>query len=176
RLPANNPLPDVPRLPEIPLTRGAPDGRGNMVAPPLEYQPSGAEERTAPVVQMPRGAPTGRTPAPPPAPPLRGPSQDRPRVDNPCVRAAVCYVVPLLPALGLLIRERSDRFVRLHAAQALVFFVLLATAQLALYAALVLLGGGVPPDGPLATALGLVFYALVAALGLGSLLLWLALL
>ena len=92
------------------------------------------------------------------------------------MRAAVCYVVPLLPALGLLIRERSDRFVRLHAARALAFFVLLAAAQLALYAALVLLGGVVLPDGPLAVALGLVFYALVAALGLGSLLLWLALL
>jgi len=92
------------------------------------------------------------------------------------VRAAVCYVVPLLPALGLLLRERSDRFLRLHAARALVYFGLLAMAQLALYAILVLLGGVAPPDGPMAMVLGLVFYVLFATLGLGSFLLWLALL
>src|SRR5262249_48427106 len=103
-------------------------------------------------------------------------SHARPPRDDPCVRAAVCYVVPLLPALVLLLRERRDRFVRVHAARALVFYLLLAVAQLTLYSAVVLLGGMVRPESPPTVAFGLVFYALLAALGFGAFLLWWALL
>src|SRR5262245_10306107 len=103
--PANNPLPDAPLLPEIPLSRVAREdghGEGNMRALPLEYRLGGASKSAPPAVRRPPSSSTGRTPAPR----MLGPSHARPPVDVPRVRAAVCYVVPLLPALGLLLRER----------------------------------------------------------------------
>ena len=91
-------------------------------------------------------------------------------------RAALSYAFPLLPGLYLLWRERDNRFVRLHAAQAVVFFSAVALAQIALFVAVIVLGGRLPTGGWLLTALGLLFWALFIALGLGSFVLWLRLL
>lgn len=67
------------------------------------------------------------------------------------------------------------RFVRLHAAQSLVFFGLLALGQVALYVALVMLGQTVA-DPTASFALGVLFLLLFGALGLGGFGLWLLLL
>ncbi|MGH2517827.1 MAG: hypothetical protein ACRDHP_19445, partial [Ktedonobacterales bacterium] len=48
------------------------------------------------------------------------------------VRAGLAYAIPFVPALVLLVSERQHRWVRFHAAQSLVFFSLLALAQIAL--------------------------------------------
>lgn len=94
---------------------------------------------------------------------------------NPRVLAALAYALPIIPALVLLARERRNHFVRLHAAQSLVFFTLLAFAQAALYTALVLTGAFVT-DAKTAIVLGLIFYALFALLGIVSFVVWLVLL
>lgn len=94
---------------------------------------------------------------------------------DPRTRAALCYVIPLAPALYLLWHERRDVFIRLHAAQSVVFFCGLALAQTLLFAALVALGNWAPAGGWL-IALGLLFWALFLALGLGGFALWLRLL
>lgn len=94
---------------------------------------------------------------------------------NPRVRAALCYAVPVVPAAVVLLRERNNRFVRLHAAQATAFFALLALAQVIIFSALVGVGGFVT-DLTLATLLGIVFYGLLAIVGLLGLILWLDLL
>ena len=94
---------------------------------------------------------------------------------DPRTRAALCYVFPLAPALYLLWRERRDVFIRLHAAQSVVFFGGLAVAQTLLFVALVALGNWAPAGGWL-SALGLLFWALFLALGLGGFALWLRLL
>jgi uncharacterized membrane protein len=60
---------------------------------------------------------------------------------SPRVKAALCYTVPLVPAVYLLAREERNRFLRLHAAQSLVFHGLVGGAQLTLFLALVILGG-----------------------------------
>lgn len=91
---------------------------------------------------------------------------------NPRVQAALCYVVPFVPAAMVLLRERHNRFVRLHAAQAVAFFALLALAQVAIFSALVAAGGFVT-DLALAALLGIVFYGLLAIVGLLGLILWL---
>ncbi len=90
--------------------------------------------------------------------------------------AALSYAFPLLPGLYLLWRERDNRFVRLHAAQAVVFFSAVALAQIILFAALVTLGGWIPMGGWILPGLGLLFWALFIALGLGSFIFWLRLL
>lgn len=93
----------------------------------------------------------------------------------PNVRAALSYAIPFAPAIWLLARERRARFVRLHAAQSLVFFGTLVLAQVALFVALISLGQSITnPNTSL--ALGLLFFALFAILGIGSLVLWLLLL
>jgi uncharacterized membrane protein len=84
-------------------------------------------------------------------------------------------VFPLLPGLYLLWRERRNRFVRLHAAQAVVFFSAVALAQIILFIALVALGN-LAPGGWALTVLGLAFWVAYAALGLGGFVLWLRLL
>jgi uncharacterized membrane protein len=104
----------------------------------------------------------------------RQPARSRSR-GNPRRRAALCYAVPFIPALSLLLRERRNRFLRLHAARALAFFGLLVIAQVGFFAALVAIGGLVP-DGKVAVALGLAFYALAAVLGLAAFGMWLRLL
>ncbi len=46
----------------------------------------------------------------------------------------------------VLARERRNAFVRFHAAQSLVFFLVVAVGQLGMYAALVLAGGRITSD------------------------------
>lgn len=75
----------------------------------------------------------------------------------------------------MLWRERRNRFVRLHAAQSVVFFSAVALAQIGLFAALASLGN-IVVDGWAPVALGLFFWVAFIALGLGSLTLWLRLL
>lgn len=91
---------------------------------------------------------------------------------NPRVIAALCYAVPYVAAIWVLLRERRNRFVRFHAAQSLIFFVTIPLMQLALFVALVVVGNIVGIGG-LAFALGLFFIGAFLALGIGSLLLWL---
>jgi len=97
---------------------------------------------------------------------------------NPRVLAALCYALPFIAGgatlLGLLGAPRN-RFVRLHAAQSLLLFALMGLGQVGLFVALVTLGNLAPTSGWLAVGLGLVFYALVAGLGLLCLILWLRL-
>lgn len=75
---------------------------------------------------------------------------------NPRLLGALAYAVPLLPAVALLLRERRNRFVRAHAAQSLVFFAVLALAQVLIFALLVL-AGGLTTSVRTATLLAVVF-------------------
>jgi uncharacterized membrane protein len=86
----------------------------------------------------------------------------------------LAYAMPLLPALVLLVRERRNRFIRVHAAQALVFYLLVAGWQIALFFASVGLGG-VTADLRLDVAFGLAMLALFLLLAVLSGLLWLLL-
>jgi uncharacterized membrane protein len=102
------------------------------------------------------------------------PSDQRGR-HNPRVTAALCYAVPYVVALWTLLRERRNRYVRFHAAQALIFFVTIPLIQLVLFVALVVVGN-IVGSGALAFVLGLLFIAAFVALGVGALLLWLRML
>lgn len=90
------------------------------------------------------------------------------------LRAGLAYAIPFVPALVLLVSERRHRWVRLHAAQSLFFFVALVIAQIALFAALVLVGGVVVAL-PAAAVAGLVFYGLYLLAGIIGLVFWLRL-
>lgn len=94
---------------------------------------------------------------------------------NPRIVAALCYAVPYVAALWVLLRERRNRFVRYHAAQALIFFVTIPLMQLVLFVALVVVGN-IVGIGALAFVLGLLFIGAFLALGVGALLLWLRML
>src|SRR5262245_10451369 len=59
---------------------------------------------------------------------------------NPRIVAALCYAVPYVVALWVLLRERRNRYVRFHAAQSLIFFVTIPLIQLVLFVALVVVG------------------------------------
>ena len=77
--------------------------------------------------------------------------------------AALCYTVPLVPAAYLLMHATRDRFVRLHAAQSLVFHALVGVAQMVLFVAVIFLGGAIQSMvGALIAAS--VLFALFAAL------------
>ena len=91
------------------------------------------------------------------------------------MRAALAYAIPFAPAIWLLARERHARFVRLHAAQSLVFFGLLALGQVALLIALIVAGGAITEPG-MSVALGTLFLLLFGVLALGGFSLWLLLL
>ena len=90
------------------------------------------------------------------------------------MRAGLAYAIPFAPALVLLVKERRHRWTRFHAAQSLVFFTLLAVVQIALFAALVLLGGLIE-SLPAAALVGLAFYGLYLLAGIVGLVLWLRL-
>jgi uncharacterized membrane protein len=90
------------------------------------------------------------------------------------VRAGLAYAFPFVPALVLLARERRHHWARFHAAQSLIFFTLLLLVQVALFAALVLLGG-VVENLPAAAATGLVFYGLYLLTGILGFIFWLRL-
>ncbi len=68
-----------------------------------------------------------------------------------------------------------NRFVRIHAAQALVFFCLVGLAQASVFAALVVVGG-VVSNARLTIVLGLVAYGLFALIGLAGFVTWLLML
>lgn len=95
-------------------------------------------------------------------------------VRNPRVRAASAYALPFLPALWLLLRERRNRFVRLHAARALTFFGSLALVQILLFAALVVVGG-IVTGLTAAAVLGVLFYSVYIACAACGFVLWLLL-
>ena len=94
---------------------------------------------------------------------------------NPRVIAALCYAVPYVVALWVLLRERRNRFVRFHAAQSLIFFMAIPLMQLVLFVALVVVGN-IVGIGALAFVLGLFFIGAFLALGIGALFLWLRML
>ncbi|HEY7341457.1 MAG TPA: hypothetical protein VH591_11285 [Ktedonobacterales bacterium] len=94
---------------------------------------------------------------------------------NPRITAALCYAVPYVVAGWVLLRERRNRFVRFHAAQALIFFVTIPLIQLVLFVALVIVGNLVG-IGALAFVLGLLFIGAFVAVGVGALFLWLRML
>lgn len=96
-------------------------------------------------------------------------------VGNPRFRALFCYALPFVPALALLLSDRRNAFVRLHAARALAFFGAIVVAQIVLFVALVLVGG-FAGDGFAAIAFGLLFYGLFGVLGLAAVSVWLRLL
>lgn len=83
----------------------------------------------------------------------------------PRVLAVLCYSLPIVPAVVVLLRARRHRFLRFHAAQALIFSCLLALGQTAIYL-LMLFAGELIRDLGQATIAALVFFALYAALGL----------
>jgi uncharacterized membrane protein len=104
---------------------------------------------------------------------------DRPRATtiplDPRVSATLGYALPLVPALYLLARERRNRFVRLHAAQALVFFACVALAQTLLFA-LVIFFGNLAAGTAAELPISLAFWGALIILGFGALVLWLRLL
>lgn len=125
--------------------------------PALDVASSAAPEHVS------RADPT-HTPVP------TGPAHGR----NPRVRAVLAYAIPFLPAFWLLLRERRNRFVRLHAARSLTFFGCLALAQIALFAALILLGSAVS-GLTAATLVGVLFYVLYVLIAVFGFVLWLLL-
>src|SRR5689334_5854013 len=130
---------------------------------PLHPSSSGREQ---PPAEADTGAPARET--------MAAPSAQRGR-RNPRVIAALCYAVPYVVALWVLLRERRNRYVRFHAAQSLIFFVTVPLIQIVLFVALVVVGNIVGIGG-LAFVLGLFFIGAFVALGVGALLLWLRLL
>src|SRR5690348_3140762 len=94
---------------------------------------------------------------------------------NPRVTAALCYAIPYVVALWVLLRERRNRFVRFHATQSLIFFITIPLIQVVLFVALVIVGN-VVGIGALAFVLGLFFIGAFVAVGVGALFLWLRLL
>lgn len=114
------------------------------------------------------GQPAANIPAPGP---VTGQDGRRGRY-NPRVIAALCYAVPYVVSIAVLLRERRNRFVRFHAAQALIFFVTIPLIQLILFIALIILGNTVSA-GSWLVALGVIFIGAFLALGIGALLFWL---
>lgn len=86
----------------------------------------------------------------------------------------MAYALPLIPALVLLLRERRNRFIRVHAAQALVFYLLVAGWQIALFFAAVGVGA-VVADLRTDAIVGLAFLVLFILLAVLSALFWLVL-
>lgn len=101
-------------------------------------------------------------------------SQPRQRTRSPRVLAAFAYAVPIVSAALMLWRERSNRFVRIHAIQALVFYTLVGLVQSALYA-LVVKTGNISHSLSLALGLFVVFLVAFAVLGLWAMAIWLRL-
>lgn len=87
------------------------------------------------------------------------------------VRASLCYAIPLVPALGALLRREEEPYVRLHAARALIFFGLVALAQCGLLVFL-LVGGSFARDVSVGALLGLCFFALVAVQAVVTVRIW----
>lgn len=88
--------------------------------------------------------------------------------------AALCYLFPFIPGIVVLFRDRQRRYVRFHAAQSVVYFALIALAQVALYVAFIAVGTAID-DAPAATAWLIVFLLGFGAIGVVALLTWLRL-
>ncbi|MGZ3584894.1 MAG: hypothetical protein ACXWP6_20770 [Ktedonobacterales bacterium] len=176
------PVADHPHADHLAGFRTPPPGPG--------AQPAGA--LIPPMPPVPPRPPATRPPAKTPAAPLPSPSHQANAVEGaaqqqqqaqatrrrqraPNVRAALAYAIPFAPAIWLLARERRAHFIRLHAAQSLVFFGLLALGQVALYVALINLGQAIT-NSTASLALGLLFLLLFGFLGVGGFCLWLRLL
>ena len=176
------------------LPRPARPVRTGAALPPSRHpnqQPAKSARLVKSSTSAPRAAPPaipGRvvTPASSVRPPQASPAPPRPaqpqssanaapmvyKQRRPQVRAALAYALPLAPALLTLLSERENRFIRLHAALALVFFSIFGVGETLVFITLVVLGGIVHNDA-LAVALGVISYGVGAALGIGSLILWL---
>ena len=96
------------------------------------------------------------------------------RVHHPRALAALCYTVPIVPAWLILARERSNRILRFHAAQAFVFHALIAAGQIAIYVLLLIMGGLIRDDFTALVA-AIVAMILFLSLGITALIFWLRL-
>lgn len=106
---------------------------------------------------------------------LEAPTTSIVTLSNPRLRALSVYALPFAPAVVVLLRERRNAFVRLHAARALAFYGFIGIAQIVLFVALVLIGG-FASDSVAAFAFGLLFYGLFGLLGVAAVVFWLRLL
>lgn len=183
----------LPKPPQMRPQQPAQPLAGGQVIPPLpRAQPVPPAQPAAPPPPPPMARPTRRANAIPPAVPtpvgapipsaqglpalpIAPVAPERRTRRNPRVLAAFAYALPIVPAALMIARERRNGFVRLHALQALVFYVLVALAQSALYA-LAVVTGNLSHSLPLAVGLFCVFFALFGGLGLLALRTWLRLL
>lgn len=81
---------------------------------------------------------------------------------SPRVKAALCYTLPLVPAAYLLTHEQRNRFVRLHAAQSLVFHGLAGASQTILFLVVLILGARIQSMTGALIAAAVVFAAFAA--------------
>src|SRR5579871_5936970 len=120
---------------------------------PLPCAREGREMRTDAPREDLRPMPTRRTPRPAPRERAAGgDAAPAARRHDPRALAALCYSVPVVPSCMLLLRERRSRFLRFHAAQALVCFALVVAVQAVLYVLLVVAGGLIANDAVAAAA------------------------
>jgi len=105
---------------------------------------------------------------------LEAPTTSIVTLSNPRLRALLVHALPFAPAVVMLLRERRNAFVRLHAARALAFYGLIGIAQIVLFVTLVFIGGFA--SGGVAFAFGLLFYGLFGLLGVAAVVIWLRLL
>lgn len=104
----------------------------------------------------------------------RGAARHAPK-HHPCVRAALCYAVPVVPGWWTLTHERRNPFVRFHAAQSLIFFGLVAAGQVGLYGLLVLASNFIA-DMKWAIGMAAAFVVLYLAFAVTVAVVWLRLL
>lgn len=164
------PLPRAqPRQPAQPASPPPPAPMARPASPRQSQRPKPTPHAPTPA-GVPLGAPSFPAPAVPqlPAPPRRRASRD------PRVLAAFAYALPIVPAVLMLARQRSHRFVRIHAIQALVFYLLVALGQSILFV-LMVKAGNISHSLPLAVGLFVVFLVLFAGLGLWAMAVWLRL-
>ena len=93
---------------------------------------------------------------------------------SPRVLAALCYAVPFVAAIVMLLRERRNRFIRVHAAQSIIFFAIILFAQTLLFIALIAIGGSISAL-PATALVGLLFYMVFALIAVFGFIIWLRL-
>lgn len=176
---AGKQIPKPPQWPGPPEERG-PAQSGETIPPlpraspgaplPPMSRPAQPPARQSPSAGLPLGAPVVAPYLASRATTISGEQRQR----NPRVLAAFAYALPIVPAALMLAREGRNRFVRLHALQAFVFYALVALAQIIVYVALVN-AGNLSHSLPLAVGLFAVFLALFVIVGLCAISLWLRL-
>ena len=173
--PAKETIPPLPRA----QSRQQPAQAASPPPPPPPIaRPASPRESHRPAPQsgarIPAGLPVGSPIAPTAKmPPLPGQPRRRAR-SNPRVFAAFAYALPIVSAVVMLARQRRHPFIRIHAIQALVFYLLVALGQSVLFV-LVVKTGNISHSLPLAIGLFFVFLALFAGLGLWAMVVWLRL-